>query len=58
MRRLKQYPVLETELNDLRRWALLSLIGVGMPFLIWSVLSLVHRLKHETTFEEAAPSAE
>lgn len=58
MRRLKEYPVLESELNDLRMWALLSLIGVGIPFLILNVLSFVHRLKRETVFEEAASNAE
>lgn len=50
-RPVRIYPVREEELTELRRWAWLSLLIVGIPFLIVSVIQTVNRITRETKFE-------
>jgi hypothetical protein len=52
-RPVKVYPVRESELNDLKRWAWLSLatLGLAAPILILAVIQMVNSVKRETSFE-------
>lgn len=47
---MKVYPVTESELNLLRTSAFMSLLIVGIPFLIVDVFRFVARMKRETQF--------
>jgi len=52
-RPVKVYPVREQELDDLKRWAVLSVItfGLAVPLLIFAVIQVVNSIKRETNFE-------
>ena len=49
-RPVKIYPVTESELDDLRLWAFMSLFLIGIPFLIVGIFTTVRRIKKETKF--------